>query len=118
MLKSFWCNKHWALWAWGGLLLLIASLWLQVQMTVAINTWYGGFYDLLQDAASYKDKSQIGISLLFNKLISLKYTLSGFDPEIDVSFAEIAFPYIALAIFTGWFTRIYGLRWREALTFN
>ena len=30
----------------------------------------------------------------------------------------IAFPYIALAIFTGWFTRIYGLRWREAITFN
>jgi peptide/bleomycin uptake transporter len=30
----------------------------------------------------------------------------------------IAFPYVILAIFTGWFTRIYGLRWREAITFN
>ena len=118
MLKVFWGSKQWALWAWGGLGLLITSLWFQVKLTVAINTWYGGFYDLLQNAGDYVDKSQVGIDLLFSKLISLKYTLSGFNPEIDVSFTEIAFPYIALAIFTGWFTRIYGLRWREALTFD
>ena len=49
-------------------------------------------------------------------MISLDYILTGFKG--DVSFAVIAFPYIALAIFTGWFTRIYGLRWREAITFN
>ena len=30
----------------------------------------------------------------------------------------IAFPYIALAIFTGWFTRIYWLRWRETIAIN
>ena len=118
MLKAFWGSRQWLLWAWGGLGLLIISLWFQVKLTVAINTWYGGFYDLLQNAGDYVDKSQIGIDLLFSKLISLKYTLSGFNPEIEVSFSEIAFPYIALAIFTGWFTRIYGLRWREALTFN
>jgi len=46
----------------------------------------------------------------------LQYILTGFDG--NPSFAVIAFPYIALAIFTGWFTRIYGLRWREAITFN
>ena len=38
--------------------------------------------------------------------------------EGSPSFAVIAFSYIALAIFTGWFTRIYGLRWRETITFN
>ena len=41
---------------------------------------------------------------------------SGF--EGTPSFVVIAFPYVILAIFTGWFTRIYGLRWREAITFN
>ena len=47
MLKSFFLERKWRLWSWGGLLLLIVSLWFQVQMTVAINTWYGRFYDLL-----------------------------------------------------------------------
>ena len=116
MLKSFFLEKKWRLWSWGGLLLLIVSLWFQVQMTVAINVWYGKFYDLLQNAGDYVDKPQEGIHLFFSQLISLDYVLNGF--EGDLSFVVIAFPYIFLAIFTGWFTRIYGLRWREAMTFN
>jgi peptide/bleomycin uptake transporter len=116
MLKSFFLEKKWRLWSWGGLLLLIVSLWFQVQMTVAINTWYGKFYDLLQNAGDYVDKPQEGIELFFSQLISLDYILNGF--EGDLSFVVIVFPYIFLAIFTGWFTRIYGLRWREAMTFN
>ena len=116
MLKSFFLEKKWRLWSWGGLLLLIVSLWFQVQMTVAINTWYKKFYDLLQNAGDYVDKPQEGIQLFFSQLISLEYILNGF--EGDLSFVVIAFPYIFLAIFTGWFTRIYGLRWREAMTFN
>ena len=116
MLKSFFLEKKWRMWSWGGLLLLIVSLWFQVQMTVAINTWYGRFYDLLQNAGDYVDKPQEGIQLFFSQLISLDYILNGF--EGDLSFVVIAFPYIFLAIFTGWFTRIYGLRWREAMTFN
>ena len=116
MLKRFFLEKKWRLWSWGGLLLLIASLWFQVQMTVAINTWYGRFYDLLQNAGDYVEKPQEGIGLFFSQLISLDYILNGF--EGDLSFVVIAFPYIFLAIFTGWFTRIYGLRWREAMTFN
>jgi len=116
MLKSFFLEKKWRLWSWGGLFLLIVSLWFQVQMTVAINTWYGKFYDLLQNAGDYVEKPQEGIELFFSQLISLDYILNGF--EGDLSFVVIAFPYIFLAIFTGWFTRIYGLRWREAMTFN
>jgi len=116
MIKSFFLEKKWRLWSWGGLLLLIISLWFQVQMTVAINTWYGKFYDLLQNAGDYVDKPQEGIQLFFSHLISLDYILNGFEGEL--SFVVIAFPYIFLAIFTGWFTRIYGLRWREAMTFN
>ena len=116
MIKSFFIEKKWRLWSWGGLSLLIFSLWFQVQMTVAINTWYGKFYDLLQNAGDYVDKPQEGIELFFSQLISLKFVLNGFEGE--PSFVVIAFPYIFLAIFTGWFTRIYGLRWREAMTFN
>ena len=63
MLRAFYAAKEWATWAYGGLALLISSLWIQVQLTVAINSWYGGFYDLLQNAADYKDNPLDGISI-------------------------------------------------------
>ena len=116
MIRSFFLEKKWRLWSWGGLFLLIVSLFFQVSMTVAINSWYGRFYDLLQNAGDYVNNSKEGIDLFFSQLISVEYILNGFEGE--PSFVVIAFPYIALAIFTGWFTRIYGLRWREAITFN
>ena len=58
MLRAFYGTREWAYWAYGGLALLITSLWMQVQMTVAINTWYGGFYDHLQIAADFSDNPQ------------------------------------------------------------
>ena len=116
MIKAFFRSKKWALWAWGGGGLLALSLWVQVQITVAINKWYGGFYNLLQTSAEYKDNSAEGIALFYDKLISFDYWLNGF--EGDPSFAVLAFPYVILAVLTGWFTRIYGLRWRQAITFN
>ena len=116
MIKSFYKSKKWAVWAYGGAAALIASLWLQVQMSVAINTWYGGFYNLLQNAKDYYDKPQEGITQLYDQLISIDYVTNGLVG--DPSFTVIAFPYVALAVFTGWFTRIYGLRWREAITFS
>jgi len=113
MIKAFYKTKKWALWAYGGGALLIASLWLQVQLTVAINTWYGGFYNLLQTSGEYKNNPAEGISLFYDKLLGLQYFEGG-----DPSFAVLAFPYVLLAVLTGWFTRIYGLRWREAMTFD
>ena len=73
MIKAFYKSKKWALWAYGGGALLIASLWLQVQLTVAINTWYGGFYDLLQKSGEYKDNAAEGVSLFYDKLLGLQY---------------------------------------------
>ena len=61
MIKAFYQSRQWALWAYGGGALLMSSLWLQVQMTVAINEWYGRFYDLLQNAASFSEKPQEGM---------------------------------------------------------
>ena len=116
MIKAFYATRQWALWAYGGGVLLATSLWLQVQMTVAYNYWNRDFYDLLYRAGEYHDKPSEGIQLFLEKLISMNYVLSGFEGE--PSFVVIAFPYIFLAVFTGWFTRIYGLRWRQAMTFD
>ncbi len=117
MFHSYFKSRHWALWAYGGGFLLILVLWLQVQMSVAINTWYGDFYDLLQNATDYEDNPSEGIALFFSKLVGLDY-LTNEDFEGGPSFLVIAFPYVLLATVTNWFTRIYGLRWREAITFN
>ena len=103
MLKSFFCTRKWLLWAWGGLFILLSSLWAQVSLTVAINAWYGGFYDLMQNSATYFDRSQIGIDLFYEKLYD---------------FSILAMPYVMIAAITNWFTRVYGLRWREAITFD
>ena len=97
MFKSFFFNKKWILWSWGGGLLLIFSLLIQVSITVQINEWYKGFYDLLQNA------TKSNISEFWNKIYVFCY---------------LAFPYVILATFTGFFTRVYSLRWREAITFD
>ena len=116
MIGAFYKSRKWALWAWGGGALLITSLWIQVQITVAINKWYGGFYNLLQTAGEYKDKAEVGTAIFYDKLISFDYWFNGLEGE--PSFAVLAFPYVILAVLTSWFTRLYGLRWREAITFN
>ena len=110
MISSFFGTKKWLLWSWGGLFILLSSLWAQVSLTVAINTWYGGFYDLMQNSASYFDNPKVGIDLFYEKLIS-------FNIE-DKSFFMLAMPYVIIATITNWFTRVYGLRWREAITFD
>ena len=103
MIKAFFGTRKWALWAWGGLAILLSSLWLQVNITVMINEWYGGFYDLMQNSASYVNKPQEGIGLFYEKL---------------KDFCFLAMPYVLIATITNWFTRVYGLRWRQAITFD
>ena len=84
MIQSFFCTRKWLLWSWGGLLILLSSLWAQVSLTVAINEWYGCFYDLMQNSASSFEKPQVGIDLFYEKLIS-------FDIK-DKSFFMLAMP--------------------------
>ena len=116
MFRAFFLAREWRLWAYGGASILMISLWLQVQLTVLINTWYGGFYNHLQTASKWYDNSQAGIDILYSKILSTEYVMNGLVG--DPSFFEIATPYVIIAVFTGWFTRIYGLRWRQAMTFN
>src|ERR1700675_4286857 len=43
---------RWALWSIFGSALILFTSYFQVQVSVAINTWYGPFYDLVQAALS------------------------------------------------------------------
>ena len=103
MIQAFFYNKRWLVLAWGGLFILLSSLWGQVSLTVAINAWYGGFYDLMQNSATYFDKPQVGIDLFYDELYE---------------FCMLAMPYVIIATITNWFTRVYSLKWREAITFD
>ena len=46
MLKGF-RKKNYAFIAWGGVITIFSSIWLQVQISVAFNEWFGSFYDTL-----------------------------------------------------------------------
>ena len=96
MIKSFFLNKKWAIWAWGGFSFIIFSLLAQTWIDVKINEWYKGFYDLLQQATE-RDVSEFydGIYL----------------------FLKLAIPYVIIYTITNYFTRLYAFRWREAITF-
>ena len=94
MLKSFFATKKWALWAWGGLFILVALVVFQVEMTVLLNHWYKAFYNILQAA---KD-----VHAFWQKMVEFLY---------------IAIPYIFAAIASSYFARHYAFRWRQAITF-
>ena len=97
MFRSFYQSRRWFVWAYGGGLTLLVALFLQVQLTVQINEWYGGFYDILQKATEHKVE-ELWASML--------------------QFAKIAFPYVLIATLTSYFTRLYSFKWREAMTFS
>lgn len=97
MFRSFFKNKKWIFWAYGGGILLLVSLFFQVRLTVGINQWYGGFYNILQKAQ--------------------EHSIDEFWMEM-VKFAYLAFPYVLIATATAYFTRIYSFKWREAMTFE
>ena len=97
MIKAFFWSRRWALWAYGGGAVLLIAIYAQVYMSVLLNDWYGRYYNILQKPLEY------GISAFWGSLWEWVY---------------IVIPYIILATTVSYFTRLYSLRWREAITFD
>ncbi len=97
MFRSFFKSKRWSPWAYGGGAVLLVALFIQVELTVKLNQWYGSFYNILQNATQHKVEEFWGQMLIFSR---------------------IAFPYVLIATVTSYFTRIYAFKWREAMTFS
>ena len=97
MWRSYFTEKKWLLWSWGGFCFIILSLLAQTYINVKINEWYKGFYDLLQKATE-RDISEFydGIYL----------------------FMKLTIPYVIIYTVTNYFTRLWAFRWREAMTFS
>lgn len=97
MIRAFFADRRWFFWAYGCGALLLMLLYAQVYLSVKFNDWYGGFYDILQKTD--------------------KHTFDEFYQKL-VDFTWLAVWYILFATVTSYLTRIYSLRWREAITFN
>jgi len=115
MFSSFFRSRQWALWAYGGGLLIVVLIWCEVETLVLLNWWQSYFWDLLQKSDQYAHKSAEGIRLMYDYLFSFAFYFNGFTGK--PSFATIILPYIILHGLINWISRLYALRWREAMTF-
>jgi peptide/bleomycin uptake transporter len=88
----------WSHWSIFGSALILFTSYFQVQVSVAINDWYGPFYDLVQAALSK----------------SAPVTLLQFYLQL-VTFAEIAFVAVTVGVLTRFFVSHYIFRWRTAM---
>jgi peptide/bleomycin uptake transporter len=88
----------WAPWSIFGSALILFTSYFQVQVSVAINSWYGPFYDLIQAALS-KSKP-VTVEELYSELST---------------FAGIALVAVVVGVMTRFFVSHYIFRWRTAM---
>lgn len=98
MFKSFFFSRHWLLWAWPGAALIVFGTWYQVEIDVAINDWFGGFYDLVQKALG--SPGAVTLDEFFGFLMT---------------FGKLAGTYVLVAVLLGFFTKHWVFRWRDAM---
>jgi len=88
----------WATWSILGSALILFTSYFQVQVSVAINSWYGPFYDLVQAALSK----------------SAPVTVEQFYSEL-ATFAGIALVAVVVGVMTRFFVSHYIFRWQTAM---
>ena len=98
---GFWrifSKNKWQNWSILGSALIIFSIWFTVQIDVAINDWYGPFWDIVQSMMTPKGGN---VHTLYMEVLG---------------FFSVAMLYIVVAVFTSFFTSHYVFRWRIAMT--
>ena len=88
----------WSPWSIIGSALILFTSYFQVEVSVAINSWYGPFYDLVQAALSK----------------SKPVTIEQFYGELS-TFAGIALVAVVVGVLTRFFVSHYIFRWRTAM---
>jgi peptide/bleomycin uptake transporter len=91
-------SHPWFAWSVLGTAAIIFYTYFNVQLSVAINAWYGPFYDLLNEALTKSRK--VDISELYTSLLT---------------FAGLATVFVLVVSFMRFFVRHYIFRWRRAM---
>jgi peptide/bleomycin uptake transporter len=91
---TFFKTKQWAAWAYLGGIGIILLLVAQTYCAVLLNEWYKNFYDILQSVELH--------------------TITEFWLSL-ATFMYIVMPYIVLISVTNFLSRMYTLRWRQAM---
>jgi peptide/bleomycin uptake transporter len=88
----------WMNWSVLGSSLIIFVTYFQVEVSVAVNNWYGPFYDLIQKALAAPNS----------------VSLAEFNGQLLV-FAGIAFAAVLVGVLNYFFVSHYVFRWRTAM---
>ena len=98
MFHSFFMKKSWLHWSLVGSVVILWSIWYQVELSVQINDWYGEFYNLIQKALGAPN--QITLAEFFG---------------VMTGFLKLATLWILIQVGTSFFTSHYVFRWRTAM---
>ena len=90
----------WFNWSVVGSALIVFVTYFQVQISVAINSWYGPYFDLIQKALDPATKGSVSESQLYGGM---------------GQFVGILAVWIIVAILLSFFTSHYTFRWRTAM---
>ncbi len=101
LFAGFWqlvAPHRWALWSVWGSALIVFATYLQVEVSVAVNNWYGPFYDLVQAALGHTGHVTVG--QFYAQLATFSY---------------IVLVAVAAGVLIAFFTSHYVFRWRTAM---
>ena len=101
LFAAFWAvySPHpWFRWSVVGSAIIVFATYFQVEVSVAVNNWFGPFYDVVQAAISK----------------SRPVTTQEFVDQMLV-FTEIAFVAVFVGVITRFFVSHYIFRWRTAM---
>lgn len=95
----FFKKKEWVLWAYGGSLAILLALWFQVKIDVAINEFFGQFYNMIQSALS--KPNSVTIHEYYGSLLN---------------FFKLASMWVGLSLVGSFITSHFLFRWRTSMT--
>lgn len=101
LFAAFWnwaAPQRWWRWSILGSALILFVTYIQVQVSVTINDWFGPFYDLIQAALS--KSAPVSLAEFYRQLLT---------------FAEVAIMAVTVGTLTQFFASHYVFRWRTAM---
>jgi peptide/bleomycin uptake transporter len=98
MFKPFFFSRRWWPWSIFGSALILYATWYRVSLDVRVNEWFGGFYDMVQEALGKPGSA----------------SLPEFWRQLT-TFGELAMLYVTIAVVLEFFIKHFIFRWRQSM---